>query len=747
MRINLITPKFNQLPVVYNKQDNYMTNNFSDNKIEQHNTSNKNALPMINPYYNISFYGYSDDKEFLNQCSDIIANDIFQTNDNTKQLQNSFAQDTLINTLEKINKNNPQLYSDFLSKKNKFKIIINDFNSFAEQTFSSMDAVRNDDKKYTSFWENNAKIGNIKISDIIKNSDNTQQVNSIIKNSEETTYNDIKEKISEKWLENELNNLSKNNTEKNISLNGTLGNKVAEAHQLFDKNSIAIIFDKSKNSSEKIEAFKFLNTFVNEKLYQNNGKELDDTLNQLFEIKNSIDKKSGFESVQILKNEIMDFYKISKSQFDKDELKNILKENSSRINYIKKAEKINPEINEIPGYQNLDIDQKFFTAYYFNCLNKLIGKGKTSNIYREDFLKLIISDRNIETPEQIIDNLVATIDNTQNLYFNNLDNYYDILQNSEFNNDVQFPTKISYNPTNNLSLENMYLSKLNKKKMFYADVEEQRKFLRTLTKDEFSILNEQLKKDWEENELPFVMFREVRKQAYNTSIGINICNELKKVNSNLDDIKVKMDNMVYSFDKFVKMAHTIKNTSEEDKVKNNCAEMVADLKRNYNSMSDSEKAQFDEAIENHIPSIIDELKQNLDSKEDKDMLDMLKKQCKNKNHSGINSSAFLNTMNTILISRAIYNTPHFINSAAKASMAHHTLAGLGVASSTTGTTTASMAGTAGTAGGGFVAPVGPITAALFIIGGCALAVTTSISKAKKLESQQRPLTYTLDYNT
>src|SRR5574344_2026523 len=259
MRINLITPKFNQLPVVYNKQDNYMTNNFSDNKIEQHNTSNKNALPMINPDYNISFYRYSDDKEFLNQCSDIIANDIFQTNDNTKQLQNSFAQDTLINTLEKINKNNPQLYSDFLSKKNKFKIIINDFNSFAEQTFSSMDAVRNDDKKYTSFWENNAKIGNIKISDIIKNSDNTQQVNSIIKNSEETTYNDIKEKISEKWLENELKKKKKNNTEKNISLNGTLGNKVAEAHQLFDKNSIAIIFDKSKNSSEKIEAFKFLN--------------------------------------------------------------------------------------------------------------------------------------------------------------------------------------------------------------------------------------------------------------------------------------------------------------------------------------------------------------------------------------------------------------------------------------------------------------------------------------------------------
>jgi len=734
MRITLNTIKYQDH--IQTRKANNKNKAIGNSLLSNQKTYNNNlqTLPLGPSPYFISFAGTND---ILKEYSLIINNDI-----NIISQENS--DNTFDNVLHNIYNENPELYKKVLDKKNLYRVISKDYTKFSNIVLNSLNEVRYSDKTYTEFWQNNAKIGSTKISELIKSITNNSDINDVIKNSNEETYSLIKDKLTQLWLENELETSNKKPKQKEYNFDY----KIGEAYQLFDENSLNIIFSTKHSDESKINAFKFLNDYVLEKLKKENGENLSETYQRLYNINSAIKEKQSYESMDLLKNEIVDFYKLAKEGFDKNHMSKLLEIEYNKVMFIQENEKEIPDLKRITGYQNFNTEQKFFISYYFNNLSKFIQNDGAFKIAKDDFLRLIISDRNIETPEEIINSIFASVDNIQNNYYYDLDNYYMLLQNSEFNKDIKFPTRTTYNPNDNLSYENLYLQKLNKPQLMCLSTEEQRNFLRTLTEDEFLMLNDKIKEDWKQNELPFVMFKQVRKHSYNSSIAVNICNELKKVNENLSDIKIKMDSMICSFDKFMKLCPVIKTLEEEKKINVNSSNIISDIEREYAALPKSEQENFDKAIADYMPSIIEELQLKVDRQEDKDLLELLKTQCKNKNKNK-NNSSFLNTLNAIIISRSICNVGNagtaFISKLAASKNLATTVASSGIGAASAASLNASV-GTNASAGS-LIPPVDPTTAIIFAIVVSTAILAKGIKDVKNLEKNQRPLIYTLEYNT
>lgn len=701
---------------------NNKKNKISDSQIKECRIYN---CPYTNAYP-IPFLGYNSDREFLEYAVSLMQNDIFEI-----EAENELIKDNdFVNKLEKTYNDNPNLYKKLKNNENLFKKINKEYSNFASITMNSLDEIRYQDKIYTNFWKNNSLIGKTKTASLISKTGDIKDINNILKNSSDEDFGNIKQRIFETWLDYKIDEL---NNKKNIRKTNKLSYKIIDVHRAFDEKSINVIFNKNSSIKEKKEALNFMNNFIYMNLEENNpGK--NNSLLKISQIQQKIDSLADLESIKIAKKEIMEFYEISKKSFDDLFLDNILKEEQNKLDFISKTEQNFKQLKNIPGYYSLNTDEKYYTAYYFDALSKITG-DKNKIINTDDFLKKIITDRNIQNPQEIIDNLSKASENAQNDYFNTLNTYFETL-NSPYEDEINFPEKITYHPNYNLSLENIYLSKLGKKNLFFADIDKQRNYLKQITGDEANILNEKIKKDWINKELPYAIFKETRKQAFQTSAGIKIYNELKNVNNNLNNIQIKMDNITYSFEKFLQKNHSIKNIAEELEINKNSTDIISELNKKYALMSEQQRIDFDKAIAAHLPSVIDELKSGLDKKEDKELLNILKKECKQKGKN--TKSPFLNTMAAILVSKTAYNALDKCLISGTAGLTS------GAINTTANVTAASISGSSLGSIFTLVPSVEPITTILFTIAACTYAI--GVGQVNNLEKNQRSLIYTLEYN-
>ena len=156
----------------------------------------------VMPRYFISFKGYTEDKNFLENSSKILQNAMNRTAENYACGNLAFEQ-----ALEVLQDQSPEMYKQFLGRKELLKNYEQDFNVFNDTVLASLNQVRHEGKYYTEFWEQNSTTGNKKTADIIKQAANSPDtdINETIKNASRQEYQKIKDALVLGWFENVLN--------------------------------------------------------------------------------------------------------------------------------------------------------------------------------------------------------------------------------------------------------------------------------------------------------------------------------------------------------------------------------------------------------------------------------------------------------------------------------------------------------------------------------------------------------------
>ncbi|MCM1339707.1 MAG: hypothetical protein NC191_08555 [Muribaculaceae bacterium] len=765
MRIDIIKPRF------------YTSNNI------QKNTQAKTEAPVTTPKINnfgaipgleyfVSFGGYKEDKAFVTATK--------QALDNTMQnIVNYYNEDNydFQDAFEILQQNNIDEYNKVLNAAKNFKVYEERFNKFNETTLNSIKDVQYGKSQFGNYWRENSYIGNTKTSDIISASTGTnpeQNINEVLKNLDYEGNNKLREDLIVEWFKNETETINKsyeivhqNNKQLFAILENRLGKfnakkflKQQESHYTseFNKATIDKIFNNKMSNDQKLEAVEALLNYLENQLKTEDSKSMEVHLDTILNVQKHLKQGIHKESADYIENDFKALYNIAISDWQKNSLPTLINQSLTKAIYIDNAEKKTPVMLTIPGYSELSLNQKYFVAKYYEANN---------NSSKDNMLKQIIQDRDILDPSIVIDTLSLKIDSDRNKYFTQLDTFYDYLKNKQTNPDLEIPEISIAHRKDTFSFIDMYLFELDKLGDYFdKSTKDKLNYLSTLTQDELQLANNKIKQQWDENELQYLIESEVRKQAKLTSINSKMYEELKQINVNLNDIKIKIDNISFTLKDLLDNKYILKDETEMKKSVRNSSTVIANAERAYYAQTPQEQQQTDERIRESMPIVIDNLIQKTDDKDIIEKLTFMKSKCKDPKTK---SNEIFGMLKTIAVGRALgmgmnkscNGLSHLIQNAHNL---HQPLADAGnladiaqngvdigaqaaqsIALGTATHAAAHAAGQTAAAGGSLssvftaIPPIDPVTATIAITIAAAVTCATAASKATKLERQQREL--------
>lgn len=627
-------------PVNYNtiliKNISAQTNPKTEQYAQNSNIENS-AVKQIPSGYFVSFYGYREDKNLIQRAGQSIDNMMEEVIEHYQFGNPEF--ETAINHLKY---NNPAKYELLISRPETFKNYELKFNDFNATTLKALDDIRYSDRIISNFWEENSKTGKLKTANIIRKIANSpnQNINEIIKNSDEQSFKKIKDGLILSWFnstikakEPQSNPVEKENSELIKILKDEWG--VSKTYQHletmkanyfgeFNRATIDKILSSKTSNDEKMEAFNSLLSYIEIILTTEEPAKLHQHLQTIASVRNHLNKGINKESLDYVKNDFIKLHDIAINHWNENDLSLLINNKLKKDIIINKIQAQNPEILNIPGYEELPTDEKYFTAKYYE-MNQ--GNKKENNM-----LKQVIEDRNISDPSIIIDTISLQVDSKQKNYFDKIDNFYNIINNKEEYSDIlEQMNKESRNDVK--SFINRYFTVLGNLEQYQnkpADVK--LNYLEKLTQDELRLAGEKIKPVWIDEELKYSIEREVRKQANLSSINQKMYDELCKININLNDIKIKINEISFSLKDLLDNKYLIKNEDEIKKITQNASTVIADAERNYYKMTPAQRNEADEKMKETLPHIIDNLIANAKETNDTktiEELTFIKTKCKN----------------------------------------------------------------------------------------------------------------------
>lgn len=213
--------------------------------------------------------------------------------------------------------------------------------------------------------------------------------------------------------------------------------------------------------------------------------------------------------------------------------------------------------------------------------------------------------------------------------------------------------------------------------------------------------------------------------------------ELVKVNLNLNDIKIKMDNFTYSLKDLIESKYIIKDSNEIIKINQNASSLVSEAERKYNSMNEEQKAEVDKSLQETLPLIIDNLIKNESDKNAIEELSLLKTKCKTSPKAAKDSFGLIKT---IIIGRSMsYGLQKGGGHITGLLASHGHMAGMETASHLA--SAAGVSSVAGNSGGllSSIPVVDPYTAAIVVTLALITTAAVGAKKATNLEKQQREI--------
>lgn len=720
-------------------------------------TNNSQMLPPLG--YFVNFQGYDEDKAFITSTKKAL--------DNTMQnVVNSYDENDyeFENALETLHDNNIKEYNKVVNSDKNFKLYEKEFNDFNKITLNSIKDVQYGDSQFSSYWSENSYIGDKKALDIITKTANTnpkQNINDTLKHLDFEESNKLRQNLIVEWFKNEtllLNSadmVHNDNKRLYTDLEKRIGKyetrkflKQQESYYTreFNKKTIDKILDNKNSNEQKLEAISTVLDYLENQLKTENAMDMKSHLETISGVQQHLKQGIARESADYIENDFKMLYRIAVSDWQKKSLPVLINNSLKRAIYVNDAEKKTPQMTTIPGYSELSPEQKFFVAKYYN---------ENDNRLKNNMLKQIIEDRDIMDPSVIIDTISLKIESDRQKYFNQLDTFYDYLKDRRSNPKLPEPEVSIPHRKDSFSFVDTYLFELNKLDDYFdKPTKDKLNYLSSLTEDELALANEKIKQQWDKNELQYLLETEVRKQAKYTSINTKMYEELQKINVNLGDIKVKIDNVSFSLKDLIDNKYVLKDETEIQKAVQNSSTVIADAERRYYMQTPQEQAQTDLKIRESMPVVIDNLIQKTDDKDIIDKLTFIKSKCKDPKTK---SNDIFGMLKTIALYRAMgigmnkgYNKlGHLFLEHTR--YLHQSMVDINPDSgvSDIGAQVLHSAGTGAAvhaaAGGhlsgllGAIPPVDPVTATILIVTATVAGCAAAGSKATKLERGQREL--------
>jgi len=649
MRIDIVKPGFY---TIQNRQKSEQVKVTSP--VKQSNINNSKALPSIG--YFVSFSGYNEDKAFIASVQKALNNTMQSIIDYYNQ-ENYEFEDALEIIQQKDNSN----YQKVTAENGNFKTYQEDFTNFNETTLRAIRDVQYRQSQFSRYWVENSHIGNKKTADIIYQTTGTnkeQDINEVLRNLDYEASGKLIQNLTVEWFKNETEMLEKskglihkNNKQLYSVLVQRLGTfnakkflKQQESYYTseFNRATIDKIFSNKTPTDQKLEAINAILGYIENQLKTEESNSMSSHLDTILKVQQHLKQGFNKESIDYVENDIKALYNIAISDWQKTSLPILINKSLNRAIYINDAEKKIPGMTTIPGYSELSLEQKYFVAKYYEANN---------NGLKENMLKQIIQDRDILDPSVIIDTIGFKVEGDRQKYFNQLDTFYDYLNDRQENHDLEIPEIAIAHRKDSFSFIDMYLFELNKLSEYLnKPTKDKLDFLSTLTKDELLIVNEKIKQDWDNNELQYLLETEVRKQAKYTSINSKMYEELQKININLNDIKIKIDNVSFSLKDLLDNKYILKDETEIKKIIQNSSTVLADAERNYYTKTPQEQLETDSKIKETMPVVIDNLIQKTDDKDVIKELTFIKTKCKDPRTK---SNEIFGMLKTIALGRAI----------------------------------------------------------------------------------------------
>lgn len=604
-------------PIFIGVKNTVRTNSQVKNKGETRNVDSNNLMlsNFIQPYF-INFKGYAEDKKFIIGAEQLLENMIYNV-DSAVRDNLDYGSDDYFDALNIVEKD-IALYKKIISSPLVFNGLQKEFNLFKRLVIDSIDDVKYNNKHFTKFWEDNCKIGDEKISDIVRSrvESSNLNINSIIKNSSIDDYSKIKDEIIKKWFSFSYEKFEKkrenNGIEKNLKkLEQYIGKEDVVRFVRNSKNSLTNSFNNSTKekilsinttTEQKLSALESMLSFVYAKLLEDKGSDLEKDFCILNQVRKQLNYAKEKEAMLFAKDAIRSLHSLAFKKWENDNLNFALNSKMDKEIFIKQEEQKNPKLRYCQNYPNFNTDEKYFVARYFNI------RYKTDTKYdydKDDYLWQIINDRHNAIPaRESVREMVYSIKNNQDTYFEKLDSIYKLLEDRQyFPDDFNLPERKVEAPDDDLSFCDLYINKLDKYDKFKRKSESEKlDYLSKLTLSEMVLLNSALKQDWLKTIQPYAIIEEVNRQARNTSIFKKMFEELQKINSNLTEIKIKTDDISLSLkDALVNRATFTNYITDETPVK--LSQQISDLQRTYNNLPDEAKASVDKDLLKSIPEI------------------------------------------------------------------------------------------------------------------------------------------------
>ena len=622
-----------------------------------HTTNNaqigsKNQLPALSQYkqktgvkpvyYTPAFKGYVEDKEFISTAINMLDNAIDDVNSILYNTYETGINNDFLQALEGT-KQNEELYEKITETPEIFDKIASSFNLFNSTTLKSLDEVRYDKKYYNPYWEKNSKIGNQKTSYIIKNAvnKNNDNINKIIKKSNDKDYAKIKSELISEWFETAYQAIKQQKpqtiTQNFKELSQTVNEQYAKTFVLNEQTRLCSEFNQktkerilasNTDSDKKQHAFALMLSYIQSKLLEDKGKDLDKDFDAINKAKNILQYAKEKESLFYARYAINLLHGMAFEKWEKDNLVPALNIKLQKEIFYNKEEKKNEELKRFQNYRNFDTDGKYFVSRYYDACCK---ENDKYNFDSKDYVWQIINNRHNPKPaHQAIKELSLAVKDKQDFYFEQLDSFYDLLQQRKYNPETKIPQRHVDTPNDKLSFADLYLEKLGKTNNFKRHSEEEKlDYLTNLTREEMLLLNKEIKRDWYKNDQKYSLLAQVNEQARNTSVFLEMYNELKKININLDEIKIKTNEISVSLKDALENRTVIAQQIQDDTTTKLSAQ-ISRIQREYNMLDAEDKKIVDEKFAEIIPKIIKTLENNQTNDNLKEDLQQFSKMAKEK---------------------------------------------------------------------------------------------------------------------
>ncbi len=745
-----ITPIFNQYSV--NKSNFFQQN--TKRTLPPKNTTENYGLREVPAAYFVSFKGYSEDARLIEEMENLLD---YSVNNVKEELYNKFSNTTensFVSALKTVQEDE-NLYSKITQTPEIFNRIEQNFEDFDRIILNSLDDVRYSRKHYSDYWERNSKIGDKFTANIIRAAADApyDRINKIVKQSDEKSFKKIKNQLIKTWFESAVESISKEKTDNEINENiTTLANLTNQtyANTFVMNEKVALFKDFNNNTKEKIlsyatsdeqklNGFKILMEYVEKKLLEDKGEDLKKDFETLFAVKKSFNYAKEKESFVFANSAIKALHNLAFQKWEKDNFKNAINAKLEKEIFTKKEEKENKKLHYFQNYPNFDTDSKYFVARYYNA------RYLVNNIYdydNMDYLLQIINDRhNTKTPLEVIRGIGITLNENKNVYFRQLDNFYDLILAKKEDSTVDLPQREVQTPNDKLSFADLYLEKLGKIDLFKKCSEDEKlKYLSTLTRDEISILNEEIKKEWYLKDEKYAILDEISRQAKATSVFLGMYEELKKINLNLEEIKIITSDAAYTL-KDVLENRTILSSAVNKNSNAKLSSQIAEMERQYQNATPQQQAVIDENISKAIPALVKALSEGQKDSEVNAQLNTLSNISSRRNSTN-KTFEFLKNM---LISRCIWEGIHSSKKVGKHlfqhGLANHQMPDLSPVEAITDVGS-------GTAGVGWLSKLGviadPATMTVVAVLAASISTIVAVNKASNLEKNQRDLTFKLE---